>query len=303
MSSSDPAARRIGPIGVVGVIGRPQSPNADDAVRDALAYLDERDIRTVVEIETAARGGLASYDTCERDDLPSKVDLLLVLGGDGTLLSIAHPVSHHVANTPVLAVNCGSLGFLTEITRPEMRDALESVLAGTADLDERRMLRARVIRSGSEVADRIILNDVVIGKSAHSNIIDVSISVGDHFVTRSRGDGVIVATPTGSTAYNLAAGGPIVHPTIDAVVITPIAPHTLTNRPVVLGDPAPITITPNLAGDHLDASASFDGQVSIALENGDVVTVERAPHPLRVVRAQSRHYFAVLREKLKWGER
>ena len=174
---------------------------------------------------------------------------------------------------------------------------------GRTDLDERRMLRARVIRSGSEVADRIILNDVVIGKSAHSNIIDVSISVGDHFVTRSRGDGVIVATPTGSTAYNLAAGGPIVHPTIDAVVITPIAPHTLTNRPVVLGDTAPITITPNLAGDHLDASASFDGQVSIALENGDVVTVERAPHPLRVVRAQSRHYFAVLREKLKWGER
>ena len=303
MSASDPAAGRIGPIDAVGVIGRPQSPNADDAVRDAVAWLDERNIRSVVETETAARAGLTSPATCERDDLPGKVDLLLVLGGDGTLLSVTHPVAHHAADTPILAVNCGSLGFLTEITRPEMHDALASVFAGTASLDERRMLRARVVRGGTEIVDRTVLNDVVVGKSARSNIIDVSISVGDHFVTSSRADGVIVATPTGSTAYNLAAGGPIVHPTVDAVVITPIAPHTLTNRPIVLGDTASIAITPNLAGDHLDASASFDGQVSVDLENGDVVMVERAPHPLRVVRAESRHYFSVLREKLKWGER
>lgn len=303
MSSPDPTTARVGSIGTIGIIARPQSPDADDLVREAVTYLDTRNIRTVVEAETAARVGLISHDTYDRDDLPSKVDLLLVLGGDGTLLSVAHPVAQRAANTPILAVNCGSLGFLTEITRLEMRDALASVLAGTAGLDERRMLRARVVRDGGEIADRTVLNDVVIGKSTRSNIIDVSISVGGHFVTSSRADGVIVATPTGSTAYNLAAGGPIVHPTINAVVITPIAPHTLTNRPIVINDTAPIVITPNLAGDHLDASANFDGQVSIDLKNGDVVRVERASQPLRVVRAESRHYFAVLREKLKWGER
>lgn len=303
MSSPDPTAARVGSIGTIGIIARPQSPEADDVVREAVTYLDTRNIRTAVEAETAARVGLTSHDTYNRDDLPSKVDLLLVLGGDGTLLSVAHPVAQLAANTPILAVNCGSVGFLTEITRLEMRDALASVLAGTAGLDERRMLRARVIRDGGEIADRIVLNDVVIGKSTRSNIIDVSIYVGDRFVTSSRADGVIVATPTGSTAYNLAAGGPIVHPTIDAVVITPIAPHTLTNRPIVISDSAPISITPTLPDDHFNASVSFDGQVSIDLEDGDEVRIARASEPLRVVRSESRHYFAVLREKLKWGER
>ena len=144
---------------------------------------------------------------------------------------------------------------------------------------------------------------MVIGRSSRSSIIELSIFLGGQLITRSRADGLIVATPTGSTAYNLAAGGPIVHPTVDALVLTPIAPHTLTNRPIVLANTAPVRIRPDLAGPHVAAHASFDGQFDVELEDGDVVVVERAPQPLRVVRAESRNYFAVLREKLKWGER
>ena len=184
-----------------------------------------------------------------------------------------------------------------------MCDALESVLSGTAGVDERRMLRARVMRQSKQIEDRVVLNDVVIGKATGSNIIDFTISVRGRLVTESLADGIIIATPTGSTAYNLAAGGPIVHPTVDAVILTQIAPHTLTNRPIVLGDNAPITVEPKLNTSDAKASVSFDGQVGLQLRRDDRVTVERTPHPLRVVRASSRHYFQVLREKLKWGER
>ena len=300
------AATPAGPIGrvtTVGIIARAHSASATDAVRDAVAWLAGRPARVVLEAETARRAGLTDAATCAREALPASADLLLVLGGDGTLLSIAHPVARHAPETPILAVNCGSLGFLTEITRPEMRDALASAVAGRAGIDERLMMRARVRRGARQIADRTVLNDVVIGRSARSSIIDVSIAVRDHLVTSCRADGVIVATPTGSTGYNLAAGGPIIHPTVEALTITPIAPHTLTNRPVVIPAGAPITLRPSLAGSHLEASASFDGQFSVELEDGDAVVIEPAAHPLRVVRAESRHYFAVLREKLKWGER
>ena len=229
--------------------------------------------------------------------------MLLVLGGDGTLLSVAHPVARLAPDTPILGVNCGSLGFLTEITRPEMYDALDSVLTGRAGIDERLTVRARVRRGGRDIADRTVLNDVVIGRAADSGLVDVSIILRDRLVTSCRADGVILSTPTGSTGYNLAAGGPIVHPTVDALTVTPIAPHTLTNRPVVIPAREPVSLQPKLAGSHVDAFASFDGQLSVALEDGDLIVVEHSTRPLRLVRSASRDYFAVLRQKLKWGER
>ena len=287
----------------VGIVARPHAPNAAAAARDAAAWLRDRDTPVVIESETARSAGLNGHPTASRAELPRASDVLLVLGGDGTLLSIAHPVASLAPNTLILAVNCGSLGFLTEITRPEMYDALDSVLAGRAGIDERLTVRARVRRNGWDVADRTVLNDVVIGRSADSGIIDVSITLRERLVTSCRADGVIVATPTGSTGYNLAAGGPIVHPTVDALTVTPIAPHTLTNRPVVIPGREPVKLQPRLAGSHFDAFASFDGQLSVALEDGDAVIVERSSPPLRLVRAESRDYFAVLREKLKWGER
>ena len=298
-----PPTGRRGSRATVGIVARPHAPKATAAARGATAWLLGRDTPVVIESETARSAGLHGHPTTSRAELPGAADVLLVLGGDGTLLSVAHPVASLAPDTLILAVNCGSLGFLTEITRPEMYDALESVLAGRAGVDERLTVRARVHRNGRDVADRTVLNDVVIGRSADSGIIDVSITLRDRLVTSCRADGVIVATPTGSTGYNLAAGGPIVHPTVDALTVTPIAPHTLTNRPVVIPGREPVKLQPRLAGSHFDAFASFDGQLSVALEDGDAVIVERSSPPLRLVRAESRDYFAVLREKLKWGER
>ena len=287
----------------VGIVARPKAPNATSAARDAAVWLQQRAIPTVIEAETARHASLIGHPTASRTELPGTADVLLVLGGDGTLLSVAHPVARLAPDTLILGVNCGSLGFLTEITRPEMFEALDSVLAGRARVDERLTVRACVRRGGREIADRTVLNDVVIGRSADSGIIDVTITLRDRLVTSCRADGVILATPTGSTGYNLAAGGPIVHPTVDALTVTPIAPHTLTNRPVVIPAREPVTLEPKLAGSHVDAFASFDGQLSVALKDGDRIVVERSPRPLRLVSAESRDYFTVLREKLKWGER
>lgn len=298
-----PSPRPGGPGITVGIVARPHAPNATSAARDAAVWLQKRATPVVIETETARNAGLSGHPTAPRAKLPGAADVLLVLGGDGTLLSVAHPVARLAPDTLILGVNCGSLGFLTEITRPEMYDALGSVLAGGAGIDERLTVRARVRRRGRQIADRTVLNDVVIGRSAESGIIDVTITLRERLVTSCRADGVILATPTGSTGYNLAAGGPIVHPTVDALTVTPIAPHTLTNRPVVIPAREPVTLEPNLAGSHVDAFASFDGQHSVALEHGDQVVVEHSDRPLRLVSAASRDYFAVLREKLKWGER
>jgi NAD+ kinase len=303
MTAPPTAPRRAGAISSVGIAAKTHSPNAAQVVREAVSWLERRGVARILESETAQAAGLARQKTCTKAELPAAADLVLVIGGDGTLLGVAREVARRSPATPILAVNCGSLGFLTEITRHELGTALDAAIGGRAGIDERQMLRARVLSGRTEVADRLVLNDVVIGRSARSSIIELSISQGGQLITRSRADGLIVATPTGSTAYNLAAGGPIVHPTVDALILTPIAPHTLTNRPIVLANTAPVRITPDLEGSHVEAHASFDGQFNVELHGGDVVLVERAPHPLRVVRAESRSYFAVLREKLKWGER
>ena len=303
MAPSAPSPDAGGPGTTVGILARPNAPNAISAARDAAVWLQERATPMVIETETARNAGLGGHRTASRAELPGVADVLLVLGGDGTLLSVAHPVARLAPDTLILGVNCGSLGFLTEITRPEMYDALDSVLAGRAGIDERLTVRARVQRGGRQIADRTVLNDVVIGRSAESGIIDVTITLRERLVTSCRADGVVLATPTGSTGYNLAAGGPIVHPTVDALTVTPIAPHTLTNRPVVIPAREPVTLEPKLAGSHVDAFASFDGQLSVALNDGDLIVVERSSRPLRLVSAESRDYFTVLREKLKWGER
>ena len=301
-AAATPPAASIGPIRTIGIVGKSHSEPATAALRDAVGWLDGRPVRLLVEDETSRGANLRGIDTCAREELAAAADLVLVLGGDGTLLSIAHVVAAVAPETPVLAVNCGSLGFLTEITRPEMATALESALDGRALIDLRPMARARIRRGDAELADRTVLNDLVVLRSARSSIIDVAITVRNHLVTRCRADGVLVATPTGSTAYNLAAGGPIVYPTVGALIVTPIAAHTLTQRPVVIPDDAPVTLRPDLRSEHREAAATFDGQMSVNLEPGDAVLIERAPHPLRVVRSESRHYFSVLREKLQWGD-
>jgi NAD+ kinase len=206
------------------------------------------------------------------------------------------------SGVPILGVNFGSLGFLTEVTLPELYPSLEAALSGRAHIEERLMLRSTTVRGGARVAEHIVLNDVVVTKGARSRMIDLSVWIGEEFVTRVKADGLIVATPTGSTAYNLASGGPIVQPNVDALIVTPIAPHTLTNRPIVIPSPSHVRIQP-LMDDMDEVFATFDGQAGLQLRADDELHVCRAERPLRLIRPSTRSYFEVLRRKLKWGER
>jgi NAD+ kinase len=203
---------------------------------------------------------------------------------------------------PLLGVNFGSLGFLTEITLPELYPSLEAALSGQVQVEERAMLQCIGNRDGTVFARHIALNDAVITKSARSRMVDLSVWVGDEFVTRVKADGLIVGTPTGSTAYNLAAGGPILQPAVDALIITPIAPHTLTNRPVVIPANATVRVQPTIEGRD-EVYVTFDGQTAYPLRNGDEIIVRKADVSLRLLRPTSHSYFQVLRTKLKWGER
>ena len=287
----------------VGIVAKTRLAAAAPVVRDVAAWLERRRLKPVVERRTAELAGLAGVDAAEAADLPDASDLILVLGGDGTLLGMARLIAASAADPPILAVNFGGLGFLTEITLPELFEALSSVVEDSARVDERRMLRSRTVRGATTTGEGVALNDVVITKSALSGMIDLSVSVGDQFVAQLRADGLIVASPTGSTAYNLSTGGPIVHPLVNAVILTPIAPHMLANRPLVLPESAAIRIQPDLAKPHAQAYASFDGQTGFELSPGDTVVVETAPRPLRMIRAAARPYYAVLREKLGWAAR
>jgi len=232
-------------------------------------------------------------------DLATLADALVVLGGDGTLLAASRLLDKPI---PVLGVNFGSLGFLTEITLAELYPTLQGVLDGRFEHEERRLLRAVVRREGRESVTGDVLNDVVITKAGPvSRIIEVDVTVDGRFVSSFRADGIIVSSPTGSTAYNLAAGGPILRPTLPAIVVTPICPHMLTNRPLVVGDEARIEVRLRGARD-VEVYAALDGQETFALSDGDGVSVTGGPRRLKLVRAPGRDYFEVLRTKLKWGE-
>ncbi len=293
----------MAPITRIGLVAKTRLEAAAGVLADLAGWLEARSVQPVFETETALLAGLpADRPTCSRDDLPQACDLVVVLGGDGTLIGMAGRIADSDAATPILGVNFGSLGFLTEITLPELYPALEAVLDGTARIDDRMMVRSRTLRGDAVHTDRIALNDVVITKGALSRIIDLAVSVDSQPVMRVRADGLIIASPTGSTAYNLAAGGPILHPSMDALLLTPIAPHMLTNRPIVIPATSEVRVAPAMA-DNDEVFVTFDGQSGHALEPGDVISIVRADRRLRLVRAQTRTYFDVLRQKLKWNER
>lgn len=292
------------PIRRVGLVAKTGLEAAAGVLAELAGWLEARDVRAVFETETAALAGLPpGRQTIGRDDLPNECDLIVVLGGDGTLIGMADRIAQAGADVPILGVNFGSLGFLTEITLPELYPSLESVLAGTAQIEERIMLRSRTLRDGGVFAERLALNDVVITKGALSRIIDLEVSIGDQAAMHVRADGLIIASPTGSTAYNLAAGGPILHPEVDALLLTPIAPHMLTNRPIVIPASSEVRVQPAMNGSNEEVFVTFDGQSGHPLESDDVISIRRADRPLRLVRASTRTYFDVLRQKLKWSER
>ena len=289
----------------VGIVAKHGLVAASEHVARLGPWLSERGIDVVYERETLALTGAIGEHarTATRDALPCEADLIVVLGGDGTLLAMAARIAKADRDIPILGVNFGSLGFLTEIRIDELIPSLESTLSGSAAFEERAMLEADAYRNGARVDSRVVLNDVVFTKGALSRMIELSVSVSGGFVTRVKADGLIVASATGSTAYNLAAGGPIVHPGVDALVLTPIAPHTLTNRPVVIPGHADVEVRPHIGDGADDVFVTYDGQSGYTLHEGDVVRVRKSERVLRLVKASTRGYFEVLREKLKWGER
>ena len=282
----------------VGIVAKPDAARAHGVILQLLPWLTTRGHCVVLEKETADLVPSAVTDAAGRAELPGQVDLLIILGGDGTLLSMARAVGD--LGVPLLGVNLGGLGFLTATTLDEMFPALEAYFGGHMAIEERMLLAARIMRKGQPLGEYAALNDIVITKSAMSRIIDLSVSVDGRHATAYRADGLIISTPTGSTAYSLSAGGPILFPTMDAVVLTPICSHTLTNRPIVVPGTDRIEVT--LLADQ-EVMATMDGQVGVGLREGDTVEVCKAAARIRLVRFPQKDFFSVLRTKLKWGER
>lgn len=287
----------------VGIVAKSHLRAATPHLVEIGSWLEARGVHPVFETATAALMPPAPNRlVADKQALVADVGLVVVLGGDGTLLAMADCIGESGSAIPILGVNFGSLGFLTEITLPELYPSLEMVLAGRAHVEARMMLRSTAQRDGSPFTDQIVLNDVVITKAARSRMIDLSVWVGEEFVTRVKADGLIVASPTGSTAYNLAAGGPIVQPHMDALILTPIAPHTLTNRPIVIPASSAVRVQPVME-ERDEVYVTFDGQAGFQLRAGDEIQVRKADRALLLVRPATRSYFEVLRTKLKWGER
>lgn len=281
----------------IGVYAKRNHPVAVKLAREAAAWLEERGVEVFPE-EVLARemGGVRGYPG---ESIPDMVDLIMVLGGDGTLISVARKVGD--LRTPILGVNLGSLGFLTEITLDELYPVLGQVVAGDFTATDRMMLEAVVRREGQEISRYRVLNDVVINKGALARIIDMEAWVDDDYLTTFKADGLIISTPTGSTAYNLAAGGPIIYPGLHCLVISPICPHMLTNRPIIVSDEAVIRVEVKFQDE--DVVFTADGQVGMPLQGGDVVEVRKSGSCTRLIKSPAKDYFEVLRAKLRWGER
>lgn len=286
----------------IGIFARPDLREAGPVVGELARWLRQRGVQVCVEAGSALLSAAGLPEGClvtSGREMADASDALVVLGGDGTLLAASRLLDKKI---PVLGVNFGSLGFLTEITLSELYPALEGVLAGSHQHEERRLLRAVVHRGGRPEAAADVLNDVVITKAGPSQrIIEVDVMVDGLFVSSFRADGIIVSSPTGSTAYNLAAGGPILHPTLPAVVVTPICPHMLTNRPLVVSDESRVQVRLRGARD-VEVYAALDGQETFGFTDGDHVDVSGSPRRLELVKAPGRDYYQVLRSKLKWGD-
>ena len=281
----------------VGIISKPGIERAISILPPLVHWLKEREIDSSVDDQTALY--LASSNGVPRDRVPDGCQLVIVLGGDGTLLAAARAIGGR--DIPLFAVNLGGLGFLTAITVDELYPELERAFRGEHRIAQRRMLNSGLWRNGERVEEYEALNDVVITKASLARMIDVEIWVASHFVAKYRADGLIVATPTGSTAYSLSAGGPIVFPTVNALCITPICPHMLTYRPVIVPDDMEIRII-SLAETET-AYLTIDGQVGKPLERGDAVVCRRSEKCVQLIRPPRMMFFDVLREKLSWGER
>jgi NAD+ kinase len=281
----------------VGIIGKRNSAEAVVVVRSLVDWFGDRKVEVFVEEEMV--GAVGTVCPWPDSEISTPLDLVVVLGGDGTLLSAIRRIGE--SEVPILGVNLGGLGFLTEITRDELFPVLENVLNGEFRTHDRVALRGSVIRGKKPVAAFRVLNDAVITKGALARIIDLKTTINGEYVATFRADGLILSTPTGSTAYTLSAGGPIVYPSLKTVIITPICPHTLTNRPIIVPDNVVLRIT--LESESEEVFLTLDGQVGFPMEQGDTVEVKKAPGRVLLIESPYKGYFEVLRTKLGWGER
>ena len=282
----------------IGIISKPKKAEIREIVPPLIEWLRERQIEVFLDKETGAI--LESHARAvPRNEMAAQVELLIVLGGDGTLLATARALNRKTV--PILAVNLGGLGFLTVISKEDIYATLEQVLEGKARIERRVQLEGELVRADEIISSFLALNDVVLNKGAIARIIDFDVLVDGRFMSTYKADGLIVSTPTGSTAYSLAAGGPIIAPSVSAILVTPICAHTLTNRPLVLPDTAQIEIS--VKSQREAAYLTVDGQVGLAAHSDDTVRLRKASSYVEIIQPISMNYFEILREKLKWGER
>ena len=286
----------------IALVGKYHSPEIAESLRRLAHYLHERGVSVFIERDTAENVGrqvdLSRWVACDFSDIGAHADLAIVIGGDGTMLNSARRLARY--RVPLVGVNQGRLGFMTDIARSDMLTCMDDLLDGRFAAENRMLLDAEVIRDDKEISDNLALNDVVVDKGAIGRMIEFELSIDGEFIYNQRSDGLIIATPTGSTAYSLSAGGPILHPTLTGIALVPLCPHALTNRPITVNDQANIEVGIVQAN---DARVHFDGQVTLDLQPGDIVRLRRSEYTICFLHPPSYSYFAMLRQRLHWSER
>ena len=295
-----PAGRQTPPR-IVALIGKYHSPEIAESLRLLARYLHERGIAVLIEEETGLNVGMQldplGWTSADFASIGAQADVAIVLGGDGTMLNAARQLARY--RVPLVGVNQGRLGFMTDIARNDMLSCMDDLLAGNFVLETRMLLDAVVLRDGASLASNLALNDIVVDKGAIGRMIEFGLFIDGEFIYNLRSDGLIVATPTGSTAYSLSANGPIMHPQVAGIALVPLCPHSLTNRPILIGDRSEIEIRIIQA---TDSRAHFDGQVTVDLKRDDVVRVCRSEYSISFLHPPGYSYFAMLRQKLHWSE-
>jgi NAD+ kinase len=282
----------------IGIIAKPTADNIKQILSDLSNWIEEKGLQAIFDEEGSGILG-KNVETLDRKAVPSSVDIVIVLGGDGTILSIGSKAAE--SGAPVLGINLGGLGFLAETKIDEMFETLDKVITGSYTCTERLLLRGELIRGERKIQAFEALNDTVVNKASIARMIEIEVFLDGNFVIHFRADGLIAATPTGSTAYSLSAGGPIMHPALKDIIIAPICPHTLTYRPLVVSSESTIELV-NYA-EKTEAVLTIDGQQVIELEKKDRIIITRSPYKLKLIGSQKKNHFQILSEKLQWGKR
>ena len=280
----------------IGIICKTGKPEPFEILEELLPWLRRKGYEVFVDLETATA---MNINGTPRSQIPAMAEVMIVIGGDGTMISVSRLVAEK--GIPILGVNIGGLGFLTAIQKDELYEVIDQVLAGECSMEERIMLNACVYRHSECIAEYVVMNDVVVNKGALARIIDLETYIDHIYVATFKADGLIVSTPTGSTAYALSAGGPILYPTLKSIILAPICPHTLTNRPIVMPDDVHVEVM--LRSLNEDVFLTIDGQVGFSLRQNDIVEVKKSQYKTKLFIPCERDYFHILRTKLKWGER